>query len=375
LSEEFSKKHGYKILTEKEIEDVEIYGMPDQIIDDLAKEKGSLLNAQIYLTQNRYKPLENFIETIIVELQKREKIHAIMNWQIHYKSIYYLAEKYNIRIIVNEIGPMRFPFYRDTGCLCFNDIHCSREVEDRYAQFKKEFNETIHPQLSRKNILEMFLKKKYQYMVNFLSSPKTIEMGIIGTSPINVSCFSKCMYDDFQMIQDVRKVYNDDQIVFRQHPGVGDPYQANYYYIKRYDRSNSAIEFISKCKRVCSVHSSALFEAMLLGIPAFSGCTLSQYSSHCERYYDNTEVLPAEQLFINFVVFGYLIPYELMLNKEYLDWRLTNPSEMDIYMRNLQYYCDKFLISKEMLMQLPEYREKIISKRIKNYYMEEENNE
>jgi hypothetical protein len=50
--------------------------------------------------------------------------------------------------------------------------------------------------------------------------------------------------------------------------------------------------------------------------------------------------LEDELLRINFLAFGYLVPYESIYDTEYLQWRLSQPREMDIYDRHLRYYLN-----------------------------------
>ena len=37
---------------------------------------------------------------------------------------------------------------------------------------------------------------------------------------------------------------------------------------------------------------------------------------------------------LNWIVFGYLIPFELVFDPDYCRWRLTDPSETEIYLDN-----------------------------------------
>lgn len=56
--------------------------------------------------------------------------------------------------------------------------------------------------------------------------------------------------------------------------------------------------------------------------------------------------------FLSFIAFGYLVPFELIKNVEYLMWRLSRPSEKEIYLYHLNYYCDCLHIRKGVL-ELP----------------------
>ena len=42
--------------------------------------------------------------------------------------------------------------------------------------------------------------------------------------------------------------------------------------------------------------------------------------------------------FINFTTFGYFVPWELLRDTEYIRWRLTQPSEIEIYEKHMEFY-------------------------------------
>lgn len=45
--------------------------------------------------------------------------------------------------------------------------------------------------------------------------------------------------------------------------------------------------------------------------------------------------------FINFTTFGYFVPWEMLRDVEYIRWRLSMPTELEIYERNMRYYLSK----------------------------------
>lgn len=360
--EMFYHKHEYELLTDEEMELQEILTIPEELFDCLKDEKRSMLDMMIYLINERYEPLEELLENYIVGLLEKGRIEGILNWQVHFASVKYLANKYNIPLIVNEYGPLRFPIYRNTGCMCSKDIHFSDEVEVRYNSFLTELDKRKIPILSRKEVMLLFLNGN-KNKANMMDRRPIHEIGIIGTSPTSAVLFAKSKYDDLQLICDIRKEYSDKAIWFRRHPGIGDPYQAMYYYIKNYDQSVDSMNFIADSKRIASVHSSCLFEAMLMNRPVYSDCELSQYSIMCEHDYSKKYITSAPLKFVNFIVFAYLVPYELMLDEEYLRWRMTKPSEISIYMRNLEYYCEKVALPiKAFDVEMSRTRELIIEK-------------
>ena len=56
----------------------------------------------------------------------------------------------------------------------------------------------------------------------------------------------------------------------------------------------------------------------------------------------DTALSAVDEEYVSFYAIGYLVPYEYMLDLSYLKWRLTEPSEEEIYLRHLEYYLGKY---------------------------------
>ena len=74
------------------------------------------------------------------------------------------------------------------------------------------------------------------------------------------------------------------------------------------------------------------------------------FSYLCENDFMSERV--ADILGLNFFVFGYLIPSELMFSNEYWEWRLNNPSESEIYRRHLDLFYKTFGVEKDIIENL-----------------------
>lgn len=163
--------------------------------------------------------------------------------------------------------------------------------------------------------------------------PPIYEVGIIGgynipsvTTPYNSITLE-------EMIARARKVFDGQSIAVRLHPG--DPIKAQPYNV--IIETCSLVEFILKCKRIVCNASNVSYEAALYGrIPYDLGW--SQFGFAVNTSIEKLEDLPMEKSALNFIAFGALIPWELLKNIEYLRFRLSNPSEREIYLYHLQYY-------------------------------------
>ena len=52
-----------------------------------------------------------------------------------------------------------------------------------------------------------------------------------------------------------------------------------------------------------------------------------------------------------FFAFCYLIPWECLMNIDYMRWRLTNPTEREIYYKHIEFYFEKKQLPKELILQ------------------------
>ena len=209
------------------------------------------------------------------------------------------------------------------------------QLQNRYEKFLKEVAEAPVNFLSRKEILSMFLDYKFMENINLLNCKPEYEMGIGCTYTIDVSLFANSSFlNNLELITMAKRYYNEKVLSIRLHPG--DPIRAN---LRNYsiDNSSTSMHFINRCKRISVINSNIAFEAMLWGRTAYV-LGNSPYAFKAYRDLSIINDLVVDLEFVNYVVFAYLIPYELMLDVEYLRWRLTNPTESEIYNYNLNYY-------------------------------------
>jgi hypothetical protein len=87
------------------------------------------------------------------------------------------------------------------------------------------------------------------------------------------------------------------------------------------------------------MQSSGLFEAMLIGRKTYG------YGKHPFSFMENNGlsdnsvgIAPLE--FLNYVVFAYFVPFDWIIEPEYLRFRLSNPPETEIYGRGFSYLTE-----------------------------------
>lgn len=359
FSEEFRRLHGFRMLDKNELEQVPKYFIPDSLFDNLAKEKGSQLAAKIFLQNERYEPLEEITDGFIQSMIKdNNKPEGIFCWAAAFKSIRYLAEKYDIPLITAEFS-LRFPNYRSMCYFCFDDIYSENEIKERYEKFGEVKKKLGFNLFTREELLTMFLDNSTVDYIKMYKKKPEYKLGIAGVHPVATTFFAKSMYTDLELIQDLREYYDDKDILFRKHPGE-EPYQATYRFVNL-DTHKSPVPFILKSERIAAQGSNVLFEAMLWGKGVYSH-DVSPFAQFSERDYSNRSPKPVSEDFLNFVLFSYFAPMEKLWDYDYLKWRSEKPSEYEIFMKNLNIYLSELGLGEDILMLSAKQRSACIKK-------------
>ena len=343
---EFCKKHQYSVLSEAEENSVPRFFIDPHIFDSLQKSNGSLFETKLFLLKNRFKPLEKELSRILFTIIKstRKKIDGIIIWNSCYKSVRTVAKKMGIPVITSEFA-IRFPEFYNLSFFCRDEIYSQGEIKKLFFRFKREITHLDVELFTREELLAIFLNKE---LLNLLEEKHSelYEMGIAGGHPVITTFFSKTMYTDLELIEDVRKEYSEEDIIFRKHPG-DEPYQA-FYTVKNQDCSKFSSEFIQKCKRIAAIGSNTLLEAMLWGKPIYSPKILS-YTQWGEKDISQKNVKPVSDIVLNFILLVYLIPYNKGSDKEYLGWRLKEKRSDILFMNHAAYYFKERGIPIEVL--------------------------
>lgn len=326
----------YDIPTSYDFQKIQQYPILKKIEEDLIKQHGSQTAAWLYLLKQRSKYFEEYIGAIIDDILEKNKdtIEGIFTF-CHIPSLSYIAEKRNIPVFHFEWGPLRGPVYRKTAYMNFGGVYEQNELQKRYEKFTDEVAENRVCLLSRKELLSMFLDYKFIENINLLDCKPEYEMGIACTYTIDMISFAKSSFlNNLEHITIAKRYYNEKVLSIRLHPG--DPARGNPSN-HLVDDSPTSMHFINRCKRISVISSNVAFEAMLWGRTAYV-LGNSPYAFKAQQDLSIIDESVVDLEFVNYIVFAYIIPYELMLDIEYLRWRLTNPTEREIYNYNLNYY-------------------------------------
>ena len=360
----FKKLHQYEILTKNEEETVQKFFINQKIFDDLKQKKGSVFETKYYLLKKSYKPLERELRGIVKKIKKitQEKIEGFLVWNSCYKSIRVIAKKLKIPVITAEFA-LRFPEYYSLSYFCFEEIYSENEIKKMYFKFKNDMDQINIELFSREELLAIFLQDDRLGIIEE-KNVDLYEMGIAGCHPVITTFFAKSMYTDLELIEDVRKEYSEEDILFRKHPG-DEPYQAKYT-LKNQDKSMYASDFIRKCKRITAVGSNTLLEAMLLGKTIYSN-GISPFTFWGEKNLHVKDIKTIDYEVLNFILLVYLVPYNKMQDEKYIRWRMQGKRCDILFMNNIEYYFrERNIPSNVLYFHSNERKNEIIKYRKKN---------
>lgn len=322
---------------DEDLERISQYPIPQEMEDRFIKEKGSVNDAMVCALSDSWHELEELLDRYFTEIEEKsgEKIDAVVTlcW---FKTLNNAAEKHNIKVITIEQGLFREPAYLKTAYCSFTNLFDDeKEIGERYEKFRTEADEL--PILSRKAILSLLLNNDYLGYLNYYDMLPRYEAGVaLGYATwLPHMCTTK--FNDEELLYRTASVY--DKFIVRTHPG--DPTKASYpSFIKTPDNSANTIEFILKCKRIISLGSNVSLEAAFWNkVP----CTALKCSSSYGQKHEveDTQEYSIDTLYLNFFAFCFLIPYSKMMDPEYLMWRLSGPSESEIFKKHMKIYLEE----------------------------------
>ena len=275
-------------------------------------------------------------EKLKVILKNHKQLKYIVIWR-HNATIEELCKKNNLSLINMEMAGFRKPSYNFT--LCYFQ-HISKyeedELNERYEKFLKETKKEKLEMLTRDQLIKLLVSKEEIENMQEEKYYSGFAMGLAKDFD-TIATNSKTNAD---IMEDLAKYEKKSSVLIRKHP-------SNYHYKYAYeneftlDKSISSIQFISKCHRIISSVSNISVEAMLFGKTTFIlGKMPFKRFGYDSLEYNDEYVISMKDL--NFLIFGFFVPYEIALSNEYLEFRDKNPSEIEIYKYHYNYIMNKY---------------------------------
>jgi len=310
-------KNEYSIPSYEEINQYKKFTIPLDIYKPLEEKMKNKTEIFRYLLVNEYPPLIEYLDRFFKQL--KDDVEAVLAW-VNSPSLNKIAQKYGIKVIYNELGPLRKPSYFQTAYFDFKGVNGNTQSKDRYEQFLKEDIELFEIE----EIREIFLKSFY---IDDYASRYKIGVALQVEDDSNMLAYSNG-YDNFKLINEVFFYYDKKDVLIRKHPlGLMELNKS----LVNLDDSKNSIEFINKCEKIVTINSSVGFEALFFGKDVYAKGD-SPYSFFVSSDLNDVCCDKKElKKFLNFFLFSYLIPYSLLYDKEYYKFRLSDPSEKEIF--------------------------------------------
>lgn len=338
----------------EDVRDVEQYFIPDNLFETIEKQCGSRTEMLYQLSSTSNVLIEEVFQNIINEIQFKhpnEKIDGIFHCLEAWQFLRDISQKHNIPLISYSFSAIRKPHgYRQTLYHVNRKgyLHTSQESESRYFQFCDE-NQSF-PIFTNRELIALFGKERTLPLIQLINHQPHYEMGIC------TECFSvipqffmhnKTTDDDVRF--ECEKLYDKSQIVVRNHS-----LQVDYMQLDRSLVHNDPAAWILSCNRLASARSQIMLKPLLWNRTAVVCSNTLGFSFICAKDYSSIDKVDLKAL--NWYMFGYLIPNDLMFSDEYWKWRMSSPSETKIYQQHLEYIIEKLNLSKSLLIEQDEQK-------------------
>lgn len=353
ISDRLLREFELRKLSDEEYNSVEQYFIPDRIFEDKENEIGSRTGMLSFLSTKSFPELEDCLKGIIEEIKSKHKGENI-------DGMFYCAESCQpFRNVCNEYGIPLIPYcfsaikiphgYRQTlyyanlkGCSYNSD-----ECKNRYLNYLSEGDNDI-PVFSHREIIALIGKERTLPLIQLMDHEPEYEMGVCCECYAVIPQFYDFnQYTDDDVFYECNELYKPEEIKVRSHA-----LQLDHIQVDRSEVHNDAAPFILSCRRLTSVRSQITLKNLLWKRTAIMKKNTHAFSFMCETDYASGKL--ADIKAINYFVFAYLIPTELMFSKDYWEWRMTNPAETDIYRKHLEYYKKALKISSSVFTEKDE---------------------
>lgn len=376
----YNVKHGFSKPTDEKMEQLKKYPITASEKKKIFDKQQDMKEAAIHILQHRDQAFEKLIFEKIDAVEKREgKIDAIITWT-WYPSLEWCCKKRNIKILFLEQTTFRPDTYRfKLGYFQFYDKYDSIQMDEDYQAFLKQFKNSKH-YFNRKELLALFLSKDNLPFLNQLNRGCRYEFGCNIGPDYDPLAEANCQCNEDILLKELSNLCMPSQVSVRIHPMRTKPLDVDAYTV---DHSKNSLEWILQNRRIVSIGSNLAFEAMLLGRTSYIMGKHFPYRFGGVTSLSQIEDKIADIRYLNYIIFGYYVPYDFMFDVDYITWRLEEPSLLEIYEYNLSYILSHyaklsnaiFLLScKERLKVILKESQKLENDEIEKY-MENEREE
>lgn len=351
ITDRFINQFEMRRFTLEEVKDVEQYFVPDEIFDDMEKEKGSRTEMLFDFFSKSNPKLDKYLNDIFSNIQKNhpdDKIEGIFNCLESFESLRKISLELGCPIINYSFSAFRKVHgYRQT--LYVTNLRTNfwngKECDERYNRFLQE-DRTDLPTFTNEELITIIGKEHTLPLIKLIKSKPKYEMGICCECfSLVPPVFNKKPYTDDDIFYECKKLYGSDKLKVRSHAA-----HLNDIQVDRNEVHNDPVSTLLSSKRVTAVQSQILLKSLLWKRTTILKTDSLALSFLCEKDLSSEKTPSLEGL--NYFFFGYLIPSDLMFSDEYWKWRFTNPSEKEIYWRHFSFLLTTLGIDKKKMMDL-----------------------
>lgn len=343
LTEFVQNYHEFLLPNNKILEKCKKCFIPINILQLLLNNIGkNYLDGERILLTEYYQPLVDFFDATIKNLLLKNDLEGIITVK-NCPSLEEVAQKYNLPVIHFECGGLRPYDYQFLNYFDFKGVNGNTSADSEFERFIEEFAENPVNLMSNREILELLSRNGFEYKNYVHDFPKyKIGAALQLFDDSNLIAFSNG-YNSESLISFLKEKFYINDIIIRNHPSTIEEKLLTFNNI---DNSVKAVEFIHKCEKIITINSSVAFEAALynkpvyiLGDSPYKMLAEDLSTLTIENHKIKNDLLRTMK--INFLTFVYMVPYELFFNIEYLRYRLTNPSTVEIFNYHVNYYKNK----------------------------------
>ena len=319
--------------TQQTLDDLHKFMIPQDFETDLIAQFPSQQDAWIHLLTTNHPVFESIISDILDEIEAQynnDVIEGILCYCLPL-SLRAVADKRGIPILCQHGGAIRPPFYKDfIGYMDKVDFFAKGELEERFLRFREESQQS--PLLSRKGLFKLFVSEQHLGDIHFIDNEPIFDVGVLLTAPFSSVglVLQHSHISNEEICLRVRRKYPAESVLIRAHPNFTLHQDAN-------DESPTSFHFSCKCTTVVTIIGSGVFEVMWIGRKMrtyvdnpFCFMEAGDLGGH------DADIAPLD--FINFVIFAYMHPMEWMTDPKHLRFLLSEPSEVDVYMKAFKHH-------------------------------------
>jgi len=347
IDERFLSEFEIEFFDLEELESLKQYYIPDSLFESIEGDYGSRTKALFSLLHDSSELLDDCINLIFDRISQDfpdDKIEAVFHCLDAYASIRKICARRNIPLISYVFSCFRKVHgYRQTlfSASVNRKLYCTDDCEARYNAFLSEHSD--FPILTNEELIALLGKTKTLPLISLINAKPEYEIGICSEAfSLVPSVFNEICYTDDDIYYSCNNLFPRSLIRTRQHP-----YMLSQMQIGRDLIQDDPASFILSCKRLTAVCSQIVLKGMLWNRTTVMNKNALPFSFMCSKDYSSVD--KADLRFLNYYLLGYLVPSGLMFDFSYWIWRLTNPTESEIYSKHLSFIANTLNISLDIL--------------------------